>query len=216
MSRPARKPQFLAYRTARFLTRIFLRIWERFESQGSQNVPATGGCIIATNHVSFLDPPAVCCGLQHRYVRFMARDTLFTSTRIGGWFFHSVQCIPIDRTRGDVSALRRSIQVLRQGDVLAVFPEGTRSADGELKAAKGGVGFLIAKAGVPVVPAYVDGSFKAFPKGARFIKPGRVRIFYGPPIPVAEFAKLGQSRDAYEKIGQMLMAGIAALKPKPQ
>ena len=73
--------------------------------------------------------------------------------------------------------------------------------------------FLISKASVRVVPAYVDGSFQAFPKGAKRIKRGTVRVFYGKPIEPSEFAALGTDRDSYERIGELVMSRIAALKP---
>jgi 1-acyl-sn-glycerol-3-phosphate acyltransferase len=194
------------------VVRFLLRIWDRFEIHDPDNVPAVGGCIIASNHVSYLDPPAVAVGIKHRVVHFMARDTLF-STPLARWFLTGVQVLPMDRTRGDVGALRKGINLLKSGKVLGLFPEGTRSPNGEIQSAKGGIGFLISKANVPVVPAYVDGSFQAFPKGAKRIKRGRVRVFYGKPIEPSEFAALGTDRDSYERIGELVMGRIAALKP---
>jgi len=194
------------------VVRLFLRIWERFEIHDPENVPAVGGCIIASNHVSYLDPPVVAVGIKHRVVHFMARDTLL-STPFARWFLTGVQVLPMDRTRGDVGALRKGISLLKSGKVLGLFPEGTRSPNGEMQSAKGGIGFLIAKAEIQVVPAYVDGSFQAFPKGAKRIKRGRVRVFYGKPIEPSEFVALGTSRDSYERIGKLVMSRIAALKP---
>ncbi len=199
------------YRIITCIVRIGLRVWVHFKSQGGMNVPSCGGCIIASNHVSYLDPPAVACGIRHRMVRFMARDTLFR-TRVSNWFFNAVQCVPIDRTKGDVAALRKGIGVLKEGGVLSLFPEGTRSVTGELQQAKGGIGFLIAKAAVPVIPAYVHGSFEAYPKGAKRVKRGHVTVFYGPPIDPSEFLALAQERE-YDRIGQLVMARIGALKP---
>lgn len=209
MSEPVRS--FRLHWVARFVARTGLRIWVRFQSRGAENIPASGGCVIASNHVSYLDPPAVACGASRRVVRFLARDTLF-KPGIPRWFLLNVGCVPIDRGRGDVGALRTAIGILRNGHVLALFPEGTRSPDGDLKEAKGGVGFLIAKAAVPVVPAYVDGSFEAYPKGAKWIRPGKVRIVYGKPIEPAEFAQFGHDQDSYAKIGHLVMSRIAALK----
>ncbi len=196
------------------VVRLVLRIWNRFESHGGSNVPDEGGCIIASNHVSYLDPPAVAVGIKHRVVHFMARDTLF-STPLARWFFNGVQVMPMDRTKGDVGALRKGISILKDGKVLGLFPEGTRSPNGELQPAKSGIGFLISKAAVRVVPAYVDGSFLAFPKGAKRIKRGRVRVFYGPPIEPAEFEALGRDRESYERISALVMSRIEALKPAP-
>lgn len=203
----------LFYTFARFVVRLGLRLWLRLESHGAKHVPAEGGCLLASNHASYLDPPIIGCGLPHRIVRFMARDTLFRS-RLARWFMNRVECVPIDRTRGDVAALRKGIQVLRSGGVLAVFPEGTRTRDGRLQPPKGGMGFLIAKAGVPVVPVYIDGSFRACPKGSIWVKPVKVRVYYGPPIQPAELLKYGTTKDAYQAIAELVMSRIAALNPE--
>ena len=195
-----------------FVVRSFLRFWVRFESHNPENVPAAAGCIIASNHVSYLDPPVVAVGIKHRVVHFMARDTLFSGP-IARWLLTHVEVLPMDRTRGDVGALRKGIGLLKSGKVLGLFPEGTRSPNGDIQEAKGGIGFLISKAEVRVVPAYVDGSFQAFPKGAKRIRRGKVRVFYGKPIEPSEFAALGTDRDSYVRIGELVMSRIAALKP---
>jgi 1-acyl-sn-glycerol-3-phosphate acyltransferase len=194
------------------VVRLFLRIGHRLEIHNPENVPTVGGCIIASNHVSYLDPPVIAVGIKHRVVHFMARDTLF-STPFVGWFLTSVQALSMDRTRGDVGALRKGIHLLKSGKVLGLFPEGTRSPNGEMQSAKGGIGFLIAKAAVPIVPAHVDGSFQAFSKSAKRIKRGKSRVFYGKPIEPAEFASFGADRDSYKRIGELVMRRIAALKP---
>ncbi len=203
--------KYWVYYAARFVLWAFLKVWERFKVIGANHVPDDGPCIIASNHVSFLDPPAVGVGVGNRIVHFLARDTLFAGP-IRNWFMHAVHCVPIDRTRGDVSALRRALQVLKEGKVLAIFPEGTRSPTGELQPAKGGIGFLIAKAAVPVVPTFFEGTFRAYPKGAKFIRPGRVRVFFGPPIRPEEIGALGMGRESYEEIGRLVMSRIAQLR----
>jgi 1-acyl-sn-glycerol-3-phosphate acyltransferase len=202
-----------AYNRFRRACKLGLLLLNRFSSRGSEHVPATGGCIICANHASFLDPPIVGSGVRHRHVRFMARDTLFEG-RFMGWLLTSIGVIALDRTRGDISALRKAIQSLKSGSVIGLFPEGTRSPDGNLQEPKGGIGFLIAKAGVLVVPAYISGSFRAYPKGARFIRPTKVSIVYGPPIQPAEFAALAEEDDGYNKIARLVMTRIAALKPQ--
>ena len=95
---------------------------------------------------------------------------------------------------------------------MGIFPEGTRSSDGELQQAKGGVGFLIAKAGVPVVPAYVQGTFNAYPRGAKWIRPSKISVTYGTPIPPSEISALGDGRGSYDAIAALVMARIAALR----
>lgn len=198
------------YRLSGALLRAWLRVWFQFKAEGAEHVPAEGGCLIASNHCSYLDPPVVGCGVPHRFVRFMARDTLFRS-RMFRWWGRHVGVVELDRTRGDIGALKQAIAVLKAGGVLSLFPEGTRSPDGRLQSAKGGVGFLIAKAEVPVVPAFVSGSFAAFPKGAR--RPARhpITVRYGPAIPPEVFARFGRSKESYERIAAFLMERIAAL-----
>ena len=206
-------PSQPSYNIARRTLKAGLLVWNRFTARGAENVPVTGGCIIVSNHASFLDPPILGAGIRHRQVRFMARDTLFQG-RFMRRLMPNLGVIPLDRTRGDISALRKAIQLLKSGAVVGLFPEGTRSPDGNLQAPKGGIGFLIAKAGVPVVPAYIAGSFRAYPRGARFIHPAKVSIIYGTPIPPAELAALAAEENGYEKIAQLVMTHIAALRPQ--
>lgn len=167
--------------------------------------------MLASNHVSYLDPAAVSCGTGRRKAWFLARNTLF-----GGrpWMFEALHCIPLNRDQGEVGALRKSISFLKSGHVLALFPEGTRSLDGTLQKGQSGIGFIVAKAGVPVVPTLVEGTFKAYPKGARGIKPCKVRVTYGPPITPEEFQALGGGREGHEKISELIMERIAALVPR--
>ena len=199
------------YQFCRRALKLGMILWNRFEAHGGENVPTTGGCIVASNHVSFLDPPALGCGVRNRVVRFMARDTLFQPPWFGN-VLHRVGVIPISREKGDVGALRKAIQCLKEGSCIGLFPEGTRSPDGTLQPAKGGIGFLIAKAGVPVVPAYIEGTYDAYPRSAKRIRPTKVRITYGKPIMPEEFAALGKDRDAYEKVGSLVMDRIREIR----
>lgn len=123
--------------------------------------------------------------------------------------------IPIDRTKGDLAALRSALSGLKGGKVVALFPEGTRSLDGNLQEPKGGIGFLIAKARVPVVPVYVAGSYQALPKGRKWIKPKRVRVYFGEPIQPVEFVQ-GPGKPDYEAIVALVMSRIAELKTQAE
>lgn len=199
----------LFYRVAVVVLEFLFRIVFRLRVIGRENVPPTGACVIAANHVSFLDPPLVGVAIRNRTVRFMARDSLFRF-RPFSWFLRKVMVIPLARERGDVGALRQGIAVLKAGGVLGLFPEGTRSPTGELQPAKGGVGFLIAKAGAPVVPVYVDGSYRALPRRRKWIRPTRITVRIGPPISPAEVLSHGND---YEAVAARVMSAIAALRP---
>jgi 1-acyl-sn-glycerol-3-phosphate acyltransferase len=201
-------------RVYQFSTRVFklfLLIWNRLRIQGVENIPDSGGVLVASNHASFLDPPVVGVGYRARPIHFMARDTLWNS-KFGSWWMEKVGCIPVSRGTGDVRALKLTIKALKEGKAVSMFPEGTRTVDGELQEAKGGIGFIIEKSGCVVVPAYIDGTFKAYPKGAKLIKPTKVTITYGTPITQDDFQALGSGREAYDKHAALIMQRIAALK----
>ena len=182
----------------------------RMRVSGREHVPSKGGAVIAANHCSYLDPPVMAGSSNRRIVHFMARDTLF-SNPVARWFFPRVGVMPIDRTRGDLGALRKAIAALKEGKVIGLFPEGTRSPDGQMREAKGGIGFLIAKGDVPVVPLYISGTFAAFPKGADKLRPGRLVARFGPPISPEEIRAAMPAKNDYEAVGALVMRRIREL-----
>ncbi|WP_372846530.1 lysophospholipid acyltransferase family protein [Pontiella sp.] len=199
------------YQASTRVFKLFLLIWHRLRIRGAEKIPDRGGVLIASNHASFLDPPVVGVGYRGRPIHFMARDTLWNS-KFGSWWMDRVGCIPVSRGTGDLKALKLTIKALKEGKVVSMFPEGTRTEDGELQGAKGGIGFIIEKSGCVVVPAYIDGTYKAHPKGTKFIKPCKLTISYGNPITQEEFQALGSGREAYDKHAALIMERIAALK----
>lgn len=201
-------------RVYQFSTRLFklyLLFWHRLSIRGAENIPDHGGVLVASNHASFIDPPAVGVGYRKRPVHFMARDTLWKPGFLN-WWMTKVGCIPVARGTGDSRALKLTIKALKEGQVVSLFPEGTRTETGELQEAKGGVGFIVKKSGCTVVPAYISGTYKAFPKGAKWIKPLKVSIFYGKPITQEEIAELGEGREVYDQIAELIMSRIAEQK----
>jgi 1-acyl-sn-glycerol-3-phosphate acyltransferase len=199
------------YQFSTRLFKLFLLIWHRLRIRHADRIPDQGGVLIASNHASFLDPPVVGVGYRGRPIHFMARNTLWNS-KFGSWWMDHVGCIPVSRGTGDLKALKLTIKALKEGKVVSMFPEGTRTEDGELQGAKGGIGFIIEKSGCVVVPAYIDGTYKAHPKGTKFIKPCKLTISYGNPITQEEFQALGSGRDAYDKHAALIMQRIADLK----
>lgn len=200
------------YRGTRVLCHTLFGLYNRITASGRDQIPASGGCLVACNHVSYLDPPAVASVVKHRVFRFMARDTLWKG-RLMKWFLGEMRCIPIDRERGDLAAMRGVLKALKAGDLVALFPEGTRSTDGKLKGTKPGIGFIAAKAGVPIVPAYVDGTFRAYPKGAQWVRPAKIRVRFGDAIQPADLPTIGRDKPCYEEIAAFIMKRIADLAP---
>ncbi|MEI7850818.1 MAG: (d)CMP kinase [Kiritimatiellales bacterium] len=191
---------------------VCLRLKNRIKLYGLRNVPKTGGVIVASNHASYIDPPAVgACTYRTRMTHFMARDTLFKKGFMN-WFLHKVGVIPLDRDKGDIKAMKTAIALLKDGASVALFPEGTRSLDGTLQPAKPGIGFLVAKGNAPVVPVYVHGSYEAWSKNSDGWKPKPVSVIFGQLITQEEIRGLGEGRDAYGLIGELIMKRIAELK----
>ena len=195
-------------------TRVFklgLLLWNRIKISGSEHIPDRGGVMIASNHASYLDPAIVGVGYRRRPVHFMARDTLW-KPGFGKWWMDHVGCIPVARGTGDMRALKLTIKALREGKVVSMFPEGTRSPDGSLQSAKSGVGMIVEKSACAVVPAYIRGSYEAFPKGSKWIKPTPVSINFGLPILPDDFKALGQGREVYDTYAKLIMERIARLR----
>ncbi|MDD2240124.1 MAG: lysophospholipid acyltransferase family protein [Kiritimatiellae bacterium] len=189
---------------------LLLLLKYRLRVYGRDHVPATGGAVIAANHCSYLDPPVMAGANNRRIVRFLARDTLL-SNPIAKWLFPRVGVIALDRTRGDLAALKKALAALKGGQVVGLFPEGTRSPDGQMRDAKGGIGFLIAKSKVPVVPLYISGTYQAFPKGAHQFRPSRLVARFGPAITPEEIRAAMPEKGGYEAVGALVMRRIRDL-----
>jgi cytidylate kinase len=202
------------YRAACNVLGFGLKICNQIKVVGLQNVPKTGGLIIASNHASYLDPPAIGSFCRMRTIHFMARDTLFRNPLMSGFMRH-VGVIPLDRERGgDLKAMKTAIQLLQDGGAVALFPEGTRTTDGNLQPPKPGVGFLVAKGCSPVVPVYIHGSYEAWSKYSGGLKRVPITVIFGHLITREEIRRLGTGRKAYALIGELIMKRIAELKEK--
>jgi len=188
----------------------------RGEVVGRENLPCEGAFLVAGNHVSFLDPPLIGVHVS-RQLCFFARKTLW-KPGFASWWLDAVGTIPVDRDGGqDVSALKRVLRSLKENKGLILFPEGTRSPDGRMRAPKSGVGFIACRAQVPVVPARIFGSFEAFGKGVKFPRLGTpVSVVFGPPLTPADYDEPAADRDRYQIASERIMAAIARLQlPAP-
>ncbi len=147
---------------------------------GRENIPTHGGVLVVCNHQSHFDPPLVGMGVNRR-MNYLARDTLFTFPPFR-WLIHSVDAIPIDREGVGLSGVKESLRRLKRGEMVVVFPEGTRTRDGEIGRFRPGFTALASRSGAAILPVAVEGAFAAWPRAQKF--PGRGRIFvrYGPPL----------------------------------
>jgi 1-acyl-sn-glycerol-3-phosphate acyltransferase len=159
---------------------------------GLENVPAEGAVILASNHLSFIDSIFLPLVVD-RHVSFLAKSDYFTRKGLKGWatkaFMNATGQLPIDRSGGKASeaSLNTGLKVLARGEMLGIYPEGTRSPDGKLYRGRTGVARMILEAGVPVVPVAMVDTAKIMPIGTRLPKIGRIGIIIGEPLDFSRF-----------------------------
>ena len=145
---------------------LILKIFWRMEIIGIENLPQSGGLIIASNHVSYLDP-AVLTASFNRKIYFLTKKEVFKNNFIS-FLLKNMNALPIDRGKVDMLAFKKAINILREEKVLGIFPEGTRSSNGELQELKLGTIKIAMKTGVPILPAGIIGTHKIYPRGIKF------------------------------------------------
>ncbi|MDD5449574.1 MAG: lysophospholipid acyltransferase family protein [Candidatus Omnitrophica bacterium] len=187
---------------------MFFKICFRYRVTGSENIPARGPFIIASNHASFLDPPAAGL-ITWRKVCFLAKADLYNNP-LFKWWGTRVGVIPISRSSPTLGAIKGTIERLKKGYIVALFPEGTRSDDGSIKDPKGGVGFLAAKANAPVLPVLIKGSDNALPRHAVMFRLRPIEVMVGKPISERMYLKENGECD-YKSFSKDVMDRIRGL-----
>ncbi len=198
----------LWYGAARGLVKAGLRLCFRLRGEGLERVPP-GGLLLVSNHASYLDPLAVGAVVP-REIYYLARRSLFRGPMAG--LLTSVNTIPTARERPEPAALRKILGLLATGHGVLIFPEGTRSVDGELQSAEPGAGFLAAQAQVPILPVRVFGSFEALPRSARLPRPSPIRIVIGSPYPPRPLGEGETKKDYYRSLAEEMMRRIGDLR----
>ncbi len=197
------------------LTPLLRTIWRPW-SQGLENVPETGPCILASNHLSFLDSIFMPL-LVPRRVTFLAKSDYFTERGLKGrlkkMFFTGVGQVPIDRSGGRASeaALETGVGILREGKLLGIYPEGTRSPDGRLYRGKIGVARMALEAGVPVIPVGMIGTFEVQPQGKVLPRVKRVGVRFGEPLDFSRYAGLQDDRFVLRSMTDEIMYELMLL-----
>lgn len=192
-----------------------IKLYFRHRTHGLLHVPDDQGAIIATNHASVLDPPLVACDIP-RPLFTMAKQSLH-EIPLFGRAIRACYSFPVRRGTLDHSALRRAVTLLQNGNLMLLFPEGTRTRDGELQEGRPGVGKIATEAGCPIVPGYLNGTFGSMPPGSVFPRPRRTTLYFGEPIrpDVGGPADDAQSRRRrYNQIAESVMEAIADLRQK--
>ena len=192
----------MLYSILRLLSAIILKVLFRFKAKGLEHIPKRGGFILASNHASYLDPIAVGVACQ-RKLNYMAKEELFRNPLFYR-FLSRINVFPVKRDSADLSALKEAMRRVRNGGALVLFPEGSRRFGGISHEPYSGIGFLAAKLNVPVIPAFVKGTEKALPAGAKFIRLTNISVCFGKQISI-------ERRMPYQDIAQHIMDNIRHL-----
>lgn len=205
------------YSTGWILTRMVAGSYLPCRYHNPENVPRDGPVILAANHASYIDPPLVGAGLP-RPLNYLARENLF-SLPILRTILHKVNAVPVDRDGGGAAGLRAILDRLLAGGAILLFPEGTRTPDGQLRTARSGIGLTVIKSNAPVVPVRIFGTYEAWGRHRVWPRPHRVAVKYGRPLPFAELRTEAHSctkarlKAIYHQVARDIMEAIGNLPP---
>jgi 1-acyl-sn-glycerol-3-phosphate acyltransferase len=194
------------------ITKTVFRPW----ISGAENIPRTGGVILASNHLSFVDSVFLPLLIERR-VSFLAKSSYFDGRGLKGWavrqFFKGTGMLPIDRSGGKASeaSLNTGLRVLAAGDVLGIYPEGTRSPDGKLYRGRTGLARMALVARVPVVPVVMIGTDDVMPIGRSIPRVGRVGMIIGEPLDFSRFHGMESDRYVLRSVTDEIMVALHRL-----
>ena len=201
-------PWFRDY--VRFSMWLFSSLWFRSRVFGADRIPASGGAMIVANHTSYLDPPLLGSLLPRRY-RYLARATLGKSW-IAQRALMGLGTIFVDRGAPSRASIESAIELAESGQLLVLFPEGTRSDDGRLLPFERGIELIARRASVPIVPVGIRGAHRALPRGGRFPRPAKVTIHVGEPIPAKTLTSKGGLERLRETIATLADVELAPVE----
>lgn len=177
---------------------------------GREVLDIKGGALFVCNHVSFLDPPMVGIAMD-KEIHFLARKTLHDHF-FANMVFRSWNTIPVDQDRPDMAALKTVIRLLKEGHKVLIFPEGNRAFDGALQKGEPGVGLIVSKAQVPVIPMRLFGTYEALPRGGRCLHPAEITLQTGGVWRYEPSNYTETGKELYQKISDELMGEIEKIK----
>ena len=189
----------MLYRLSKILAYSFLKLFYKLEVKGKKYIPKAGPFILASNHLSNLDPPTLAVS-SPRKIGFLAKEELFKN-KLLALYLRGVGAISVKRDKSDIRVMRLALKTLKTKPLL-IFPQGARG--GGFMAANSGVGFFYKKTGVPIIAARIYGTDKALPKGAKFFRKGGIKVV------LARVDNIEKS-DSYEDVTQKVMNKIASL-----
>ncbi|HLC60968.1 MAG TPA: lysophospholipid acyltransferase family protein [Candidatus Nanoarchaeia archaeon] len=204
----------MAYPIGKYIIVPFFNLWLK-QISGIENLPPDA-FIIAANHSSYMDHPLIVGNIvkhKNRKVHFLSKKEHFDTTLKAIWHRYA-GAIPLDRQRGGKLALKKAVKILKEGKIIAIHPEGTRSLDGKLMRAKTGIARLSLAAKVPVVPVGLIGTFEILPKGKYIPRMKRAIIHIGKPMYFGKYYRKPVTKRLLREITTKIMKEIAKLSNK--
>lgn len=191
------------YRFCRALGAFWLKVFKRYELIGKENIPSEGSAVICANHIHLFDPLAIGIATK-RIVTFMAKSDLYKK-KIGKWFFTKLRTIPVNRDGNDLYSMKKALEVIKGGELLGIFPEGTREK-GTVLPFKAGAAMMALRTATPVIPVYIEGDYRIF---------RRVTVVIGERLDMSEYEGRKLSTEDYERIAlEVIQPAVFALKEK--
>ena len=181
----------------------------RLEARGVHHIPREGGVLFVSNHVSFLDP-VIVGSAANREIHYMARSNAFDIPGLGK-LISAYNAYPVNRGAPDLKALRNTISLLKNGNAVLIFPEGTRSVDGTLGKARDGACFIAHRAGVPTIPVYHSGAERMLPRNSKRLRRAKLTVTFGAPLELTT-GEFETKREMYQQMGNQIMEAIADLR----
>jgi len=188
------------YSIAKILVKSIITTLFRIDVQGEENIPKTGPCILCINHKSVLDPPLIGVFIP-RKLNFMAKEELFRIPILKE-IIKAFGAFPVKRATADISAIKTALNLLKEGRILAIYPEGTRNKSDDLIQAKSGMTFIAIKAQVPIIPIGISGKYRLFHK---------IHINIGEPIYLTEYYNQKLPMNKLQPISDLIMERIREL-----
>lgn len=190
----------LFYKVVKNTVKFLLHLIYRIEISGKENIPLEGKSIVCSNHFSLMDPVVIGTCLR-RKINYMAKEELF-SNKIFAVALNKLGVFPVKRGGADVSAIKSALKILRSGELLGIFPEGTRSKNGEMLEAKAGLAMISIKSESPIIPVAIIANYKLFRK---------VKVIIGEPIDFSSYYGQKVSTEDYQKLSQNVLNHIKDL-----
>ena len=198
------------YAVHKQLARVIAKALFRFKTVHRERIIEEGGAILAMNHESYLDPPLAGISCR-REIYYLARKTLLDWPILGP-LFPRMNVIPVNQERADMTALKTVIRLVKAGHCTVVFPEGSRTPDGNFLPALPGLGLVIAKTRCPVVPMRIFGARDAFPRGGRPHLFSPITLVVGEPFRFTDEDFAGEGRELYQRLSERVMERISAIQ----